>query len=45
MNYAPHLTGVLGYAQILNWDDNLTTAQYKSLDVIKRSGETPVDTD
>jgi PAS domain S-box-containing protein len=33
------LNGILGYAQILRWDPNLTKEQTKGLQIIERSGE------
>jgi signal transduction histidine kinase/ActR/RegA family two-component response regulator len=33
------LNGILGYAQILSWDDHLTTDQQEGLQIIERSGE------
>jgi CheY-like chemotaxis protein len=33
------LNGILGYAQILDWDDNLTDEQRHGLGVIRRSGD------
>lgn len=33
------LNGILGYAQILNWEGNLSSKQQHGLEVIKRSGD------
>jgi signal transduction histidine kinase len=33
------LNGILGYAQIMDWDDNLTETQRHGLSVIRRSGD------
>jgi signal transduction histidine kinase/ActR/RegA family two-component response regulator len=33
------LNGILGYAQILSWDDNLTADQKEGLQIIEKSGD------
>jgi len=33
------LNGILGYAQILGWDDNLTAEQHEAIHIIQQSGE------
>jgi len=33
------LNGILGYAQILQWDDNLTAEQQEGIEIIQSSGE------
>jgi PAS domain S-box-containing protein len=33
------LNGILGYAQILQWDDNLTAEQQEGIEIIESSGE------